>query len=77
MLLMNSPLPYLSLNDDFVKVFVADGTVFLVPVVECDGHGGLSDSGLTVFVHQLLKICSTHLRKETQIPSEIILNTGQ
>ena len=72
MLLMNSPVPYLSLNDDFVKVFVADGTVFLVPVVERDGHGGLRDSGLTVFVNQLLKICSAHLRKEKQIPSEII-----
>jgi len=44
----------LSLNDNFVILFVAHGAVLLVSVVERDGDRGLGDAGLAVLVHQFL-----------------------
>ena len=37
------------------------GTVFLVPVVEGDGDGGLGDASLAVLVDQLLQAFSSDL----------------
>ena len=53
----------LSGDGDFFVVFVAHRRLGFVMVVEGDGHGGLGDAGLTVFVDQLLQIRGAHLRQ--------------
>ena len=43
------------------------GTVFLVPVVEGDGDGGLGDASLAVLVDQHLQAFSSDLKHESNL----------
>lgn len=60
------PFSYLARDGDLSIVVIADGTLLLVRVVEGDGDGGLGDARLAILVHQLLKVCGSHLKHRTQ-----------
>jgi len=51
----------LSGNRYFIVDLVSHRTLLLVGVVERDADGGLCNARLTILVHQLLQVRSTHL----------------
>ena len=55
---------YLPSDCQLVEVFIADGAVGLVSVVEHDGHAGLCHTCLALFVDQLLQVTDTHLQHQ-------------
>lgn len=56
---------YLSCDCKLVKVLITHWTVLLVLVVEYNRHAGLSDSSLTLLVHQFLQAVGPHLQECT------------
>ena len=57
---------HLTCDGNFIVAFVAHRTLLLVGVVKRDADGGLRHTGLTVLVHQLLKVGGSHLRNIEQ-----------
>lgn len=52
----------LSCNGYLIVRLKPQRTLFLVGVVESDGHCSLGDASQTIFVHQILEICGTNLQ---------------
>lgn len=45
---------YLSSDSYFVIMFISNGTLIFVGVIECDTDGGLSHACLAILIHQLV-----------------------
>lgn len=48
-------------------MIVANGTLLLVGIVECDCDSSLGDPSLSIFVHQLLQIGCSHLENKQEL----------
>ena len=57
-------------DGDLIIVFIAQGRLFLVSVIKCDGDGCLGHSSLTILVHQFLQVCGSHLQKKISSTSD-------
>lgn len=54
----------LSGDRDFIVGFKTQRAFAFVGVIKGDGHGGLRDPSLSVFVNQILKVRGSHLRAQ-------------